>query len=253
MTGPTKSTQMTRERPLHTFLGHTSEGYGLAWNQIKAGTLASGDNHGKIYITEMKEGGTFVNNSTPFKGHENSIEDIEWSPTEESLFISASSDKSIRLWDCRVTGKDACVCVVENAHTSDVNVLSWNKYDPLIVTGGDDACLKVWSLRMLQHKEPVAQFKYHKSPITSVEWHPKETTTFMASGEDDQVSIWDIAMESESGKDEPLEGEVAVPPQLLFLHLGQKEVKEVHWHKQIPGLALSTAQSNFNVFRTINI
>lgn len=42
---------------------------------------------------------------------------------------------------------------------------------------------------------------------------------FMASGEDNQVTIWDIAVEADTP--EAVEG---VPPQLMFLHLGQKEV-----------------------------
>ena len=45
---------------------------------------------------------------------------------------------------------DACVCTVENAHDDHVNVLSWNANEPLIVTGGDDATLKIWSLKTIQ-------------------------------------------------------------------------------------------------------
>lgn len=75
---------------------------------------------------------------------------------------------------------------------------------------------------VFQYKEPVAQFKQHKAPITSVEWSPHETTTMIASGEDNQVTIWDLALEADSNENIP-----EVPSQLLFVHMGQKEVKEV--------------------------
>ncbi|GBO39376.1 Glutamate-rich WD repeat-containing protein 1, partial [Araneus ventricosus] len=99
--------------------------------------------------------------------------------------------------------------------------------------------------------EAICTFKYHTAPITSVEWHPTDHSVFAASGSDDLVTQWDLAVERDDAEqDQPLKD---LPPQLLFIHQGQKEVKELHWHKQMPGVLVSTAQTGLNVFRTISI
>lgn len=103
---------------------------------------------------------------------------------------------------------------------------------------------------------PVAHFTWHKQPITSIEWHPTEDSIFAASGADDQVTLWDLAVEQDSedlGMDDTFGGGKEVPPQLLFVHQGQKDIKEVHWHPQIPGAVISTAFDGFNIFKTISV
>jgi len=101
-------------------------------------------------------------------------------------------------------------------------------------------------------------FNWHKAPITSVEWHPKEDSAFVASGADDQVTIWDLAVEEDTedataGNADAKAELKDVPSQLLFVHQGQKDIKEVHWHPQVPGMLISTAFDGFNVFKTISI
>jgi ribosome assembly protein RRB1 len=101
-------------------------------------------------------------------------------------------------------------------------------------------------------------FNWHKAPITSLEWHPTEDSAFVASGADDQITIWDLAVEGDAedavAGDTDTNAELKdVPPQLLFIHQGQKDIKEVHWHSQIPGVVISTAFDGFNVFKTISI
>jgi ribosome assembly protein RRB1 len=104
----------------------------------------------------------------------------------------------------------------------------------------------------------VASFSWHKAPITSIEWHPTEDSAFVASGADDQITIWDLAVEEDqdeaglSAQDQD-PGMKEVPPQLLFVHQGQENIKEVHWHSQIPGAVMSTALDGFNIFKTISI
>ena len=145
---------------------------------------------------------------------------------------------------------------VESAHESDINVISWNKTEKtFIVSGGDDGVIKVWDLRQFKSKapKPIASFKHHISHITSVEWHPTDGTVFAASGDDNQLTIWDLSVEKDDNDSEEQTEVNQLPPQLLFIHQGQKEIKELHWHKQIPGLIISTASNGIDVFRTINV
>lgn len=103
---------------------------------------------------------------------------------------------------------------------------------------------------------PVASFNWHRAPITSIEWHPTEDSIFAASGSDDQVTLWDLAVELDDDEMTDSAGapnEHHIPPQLLFVHQGQKDVKEVHWHPQIPGAVISTALDGFNIFKTISV
>lgn len=147
----------------------------------------------------------------------------------------------------------------ENAHQSDVNVISWNRTEPFVASGGDDGFLHIWDLRQFQTKKPIATFKHHTDHITTVEWNPRDATVLASGGDDDQIALWDLAVE----KDIDQEGQEMdthnnddlqkLPPQLLFIHQGQKEIKELHWHPQLPGVILSTAHSGFNIFRTISV
>lgn len=106
-----------------------------------------------------------------------------------------------------------------------------------------------------QNGKPVASFKHHTAPITSIEWNPNDSSVLAASGSDDQISIWDLAVEKDNTEANTAEGEEEpnVPPQLLFIHQGQTDIKELHWHPQLPGVIISTAHSGFNVFRTISV
>lgn len=269
--------------PVFTINSHgRAEGFAMDW--ASSGTssyrLLTGDIHSKIYLTTSTPSG-FNALSQPFTSHTSSVEDLQWSPSEPTVFASCSADRSIQIWDVRTKGRKSVAGIVV-AHESDVNVISWNKLTSyLIVSGGDEGGIKTWDLRNVKQSgsvqsslfsstrmnfcvirsaaadpAPVASFSWHKAPITSIEWHPTEDSIFAASGADDQVTLWDLAVEQdddEAGIGESFPGEHQVPPQLLFVHQGQKDIKEVHWHPQIPGSVISTASDGFNIFKTISV
>ncbi|KAF7281029.1 WD repeat-containing protein 1 l(2)09851 [Rhynchophorus ferrugineus] len=237
--------------PLYTFSGHSKEGFALDWCQTIPGVLATGDCKKDIHIWTPTDGATWKVDHRPLIGHQDSVEDLQWSPNERNVLASCSVDKSIRIWDTRANPTKACMITCNNAHESDINVISWNKNEPFIVSGGDDGFLHIWDLRKIQNSAPLATFKHHTGPVTTVEWHPKDSAVFASGGADNQIALWDLSVEKDSEtENDDVEG---VPPQLLFIHQGQNNIKELHWHPQLSGTIISTAESGFNIFRTISV
>ncbi|XP_030639813.1 glutamate-rich WD repeat-containing protein 1 [Chanos chanos] len=245
--------QQKEAKPVFSFSGHMTEGFAIDWSPLVPGRLISGDCKKNIHVWEPQEGGTsWQIDQRPFSSHTKSVEDLQWSPNEATVFASCSVDQSIRIWDVRAPPNS--MLSANQAHSSDINVISWNRKEPFLLSGGDDGVLKVWDLRLFKTGNAVASFKQHSAPVTSVEWSPDDSSVFAASGADDVVSQWDLSVETESGEaGGRAEGVAGLPPQLLFLHQGQMEVKELHWHPQIPGVLITTALSGFNIFRTISV
>lgn len=126
-------------KPLVTFTGHRQEGFALDWSPVTAGRIATGDCAGVIHVWDVQGANTPA--SKPFSGHTNSVEDLQWSPTEATVFISASADRSVKVWDARST---AGAQISVEAHTQDVNVISWNRsVSYLLASGSDDGSFKV--------------------------------------------------------------------------------------------------------------
>mmetsp|Transcript_50760 Transcript_50760/g.99474 ORF Transcript_50760/g.99474 Transcript_50760/m.99474 type:complete len:476 (-) Transcript_50760:238-1665(-) len=240
-------------QPIFTFAGHSTEGFAMNWSRVTPGRFLTGDCAKGLYCWERQES-TWAIDSTPYTGHTDSVEDLQWSPNEANVFASCSVDKTIRIWDTRVKKKSM---IFVAAHQTDVNVISWNPLvSHLLLSGADDGSVKVWDLRNFKSSSPAANFKWHRAPITSVEWHPTDESIMCVSSDDDSISIWDMALEEDTeAKPEgaQLPTDMEIPPQLLFLHQGQKSVKEAHFHPQIPGLLVSTALDGFNIFKPSNL
>ncbi|CAH8641159.1 unnamed protein product [Heterobilharzia americana] len=216
--------QYTRQNesslPIFTFKGHASEGFALDWSPHTSATgyLATGDCSGSIF---------------------------HWIPRPTDWAVSKR-----RIWDTQILLRIFSGLLQ--------NQLSLSLFLLIIVYGGDDGTLRVWDLRLIHNRYSKGKskgasipaythiFDYHKKPITSVEWHPNDASVFVATCEDDQASFWDITLEQSeqdvkqlngpsTSNDKDGEEDLDLPVQLLFVHSGQTELKEAHWHPQIPG------------------
>jgi ribosome assembly protein RRB1 len=115
-----------------------------------------------------------------YNGHTGSVEDLQWSPTEESVFASCGVDHTIRVWDTRERSRSM---LAVTGHDADVNVISWNRLVTyMLASGGDDGALRIWDLRSFKEGGHVSHFAFHRGPVTSVEWSPYESSMLITSG-----------------------------------------------------------------------
>ncbi|KAG7584408.1 WD40 repeat [Arabidopsis suecica] len=257
--GKDGTSPVLNQAPLVNFSGHKDEGYAIDWSPATAGRLLSGDCKSMIHLWEPASGSWAVD-PIPFAGHTASVEDLQWSPAEENVFASCSVDGSVAVWDIRL-GKSPALSF--KAHNADVNVISWNRLAScMLASGSDDGTFSIRDLRLIKGGDAVvAHFEYHKHPITSIEWSAHEASTLAVTSGDNQLTIWDLSLEKDEEEEAEFKAQTKelvntpqdLPPQLLFVHQGQKDLKELHWHNQIPGMIISTAADGFNILMPYNI
>ena len=106
----------------------------------------------------------------------------------------------------------------------------------------------------------MANFTFHRAAVTSVDWAPFDSAMLASSSADNTVCVWDLAVERDAeeeaaalaAKDNAAPPE-DLPPQLMFVHQGLKDPKEIKWHRQIPGACVTTAADGFNIFKAYNV
>jgi len=274
-----------RRDPFFVYQGHSTEGYAMDWSRVKTGQMATGDCDGNIHVWQPASGPSFGNaggwnNSSfsvsatygPSGGNIDnpSVEDIQWSPTESTVFATAECGGYVKVFDIRCKDRPMISNKI-HSNGADVNVLAWNGLvSNLLATGGDDGVFTVWDLRNFQPASadvapsPLARFTAHRNPITSLEWHPTDESMIAVSDEAGTY-IYDLSIEEDepsekaggvsgtAGGDEEGGGGGEIPPQLLFVHCGSESVKEVHWHPQVASMVMTTALTGFSLFIPSNL
>lgn len=251
-----------QSKPLCTVRAHKSvEGYAVDWSPLfPEGKLVTGDVEGRIFATTRTQGGGFVTDTNPYTGHQGTVEELQWSPSERHVFASASNDGTVRIWDARSKSRTSMIST--KISSTDVNVLSWSKLTShLLASGADDGQWAVWDLRHWKPnadggtaKKPtsVASFNFHKEQITCVEWHPTDDSHVLVAAGDNTLTLWDLAVELDDEESRDTAGVPDVPPQLIFLHY-MDQVKEGHWHPQIPGCVVATGGAGFGYVLIISL
>lgn len=174
-----------------------------------------------------------------FAQHAGSVCSVEWCAHDESTFASAGADDDrVLLWDLSIEPDPEAAAAAHTTPDSKSNSNSNGSEPP--------SAAAVSSPTQQQQQQPE-----EKKPKKSAEGTARKAKATGVDGDGEQVP--EPKAEPERKKPKKPKASTRLPPQLLFVHEGQKELRELHWHPQLPGVLITTANSGFNIFRTISV
>lgn len=100
--------------------------------------------------------------------------------------------------------------------------------------------------------DPITQIHWHTDAITSIQFEPREESVLAVTSADNKMSLWDFSVEIDEADQAGEANEqldMQIPPQMMFLHQGQKNMKELRFHPQYANVLVTTAEDSFNIFR----
>ena len=115
--------------------GHQKEGYGVSWNPNLSGHLLSASDDHTIClwdISAVPKEGKVVDVKTIFTEHTAVVEDVSWRLLHESLFGLVADDQKLMIWHTPSNNTSKPSHSVD-AHTAQVNCLSFSPYSELIL------------------------------------------------------------------------------------------------------------------------
>eukprot|EP00672_Neobodo_designis_P023677 CAMPEP_0174835168 /NCGR_PEP_ID=MMETSP1114-20130205/5270_1 /TAXON_ID=312471 /ORGANISM="Neobodo designis, Strain CCAP 1951/1" /LENGTH=420 /DNA_ID=CAMNT_0016069113 /DNA_START=159 /DNA_END=1421 /DNA_ORIENTATION=+ len=220
----------TTPRPDMRLKGHKREGYGMEWNPIEMGQLATASNDMSVNIYSLEADidlcgtrpTTDLGPVSKLAGHSDLVEDVTWHPQHGSMLASCGFDKTVKIWDLRA-GTDAKQS--ETVHRDFVHSVAFHPTAVFVLaTASSDKAVRVWDIR--NFSKPAAEFVGHTDAVHGAKWAPFSDSVIMSYGADRVVNCWDIAKIGQyvEGDDEH------APPELVFKHTGHTaHVREASW------------------------
>ncbi|KAG5472319.1 hypothetical protein LSCM1_03718 [Leishmania martiniquensis] len=219
--------------------GHRRGGFGLCWNTLKPGFIASAADDGYVNYYDVSHRLTIDMREAPavdpvlsvpqtpplerLVGHRDIVTDCSWHASQGHLLTSSSMDGDVRLWDIRMRIGGA---TIYSAHASGATAAQFHPICTFqLATTGAEGSVSLWDIR--HTAEPVRELNYHGRAITGLQWSPFSETVMLSYGADGRVVLWDLAKTSL-----PLDyskSQVA-PPEVSFVHIGHVgRVTDASW------------------------
>lgn len=144
--------------------------------------LVAGDDTGKMQVFDVNSRAILKTWTT----HKQPVWTTKFSPTELTALLSASDDKTLRLWD--LTSNDPVTTFVGHGdYVRSANFMPGTMAN-MIISGSYDSTVKLWDTRT-SNKAAVMTFK-HAAPVEDVLSMPSGTTVLAAA--ENSISVLDL-------------------------------------------------------------
>ncbi|GAB1290082.1 WD repeat and SOCS box-containing protein 2 [Apodemus speciosus] len=169
--------------------------------------LATGLNDGQIKIWEVQTGLLLLNLS----GHQDVVRDLSFTPSGSLILVSASRDKTLRIWDLNKHGKQIQVlsghvqwvyccsispdCSMLCSAAGEKSVFLWTSYDTSVIMWDPYTGERLRSLQHTQLDPAVDDSDVHMSSLRSVCFSP-EGLHLATVADDRLLRIWALELKA---------------------------------------------------------
>ncbi|KAF8215782.1 histone acetyltransferase type B subunit 2 [Mycena galopus ATCC 62051] len=203
-------------KPDIRLVGQNREGYGLAWNPVKAGNILGASEDMTVChwdVNSYSKAKTSIEPTNVFRGHTSVVGDVDWHPTKENVFASVGDDKMLMIWDTRAPTEPSSKI---QAHDREILAVSFNPAaEHFLVTGSADKTVILHDMRA--PNKSLHTFESHTDEVLHLSWSPHNASVFASASSDRRINIWDLTL---IGVEQTPDDQEDGPPELLFVHGG---------------------------------
>lgn len=155
--------------------------------------LLSGDSVGAVAIHQINDTDYNVSNvieASCFeqKGHKYSVNSIKWFPKDTGIFVTGSSDKSVRVWDTNEMTTVETFKFPGHVYDAELTERS-GKTSNLIAVAISDHQVKLCDMKSGSDTHTL---RGHSAAVNDVIWSNRNSYAVISAGRDGKIIMWDI-------------------------------------------------------------